>query len=171
MRRNHDPGLSLIEAGQAHAAAISDLHCRLFDPGWSPASILQMLQDRGSVSLVACTSPAGDLAGFILGRCVAGEAEILTIGVAASCFRRGIGGRLLAEWLHRVARAGASQAFLEVASDNPSALALYRRYGFTEVGRRRGYYTRPQGPPCDALLLARELTTQPSGGRPRGSSL
>jgi ribosomal-protein-alanine N-acetyltransferase len=171
MRRDPHPALTVIDAAQPHAAAISDLHGRLFDPGWSAASILQMLQDKGSVSLVACTGPAGDLVGFILGRCVADEAEILTVGVAASSCRRGVGGRLLTEWLHRVERAGASRAFLEVASDNAAALALYRRHGFAEAGRRPGYYTRPQRPPCDALLLARELETQPSGGRSRGSSL
>jgi ribosomal-protein-alanine N-acetyltransferase len=39
--------------------------------------------------------------------------------------------------------------FLEVATGNAAALALYRREGFVEVGRRRRYYADAS----DALVL------------------
>jgi ribosomal-protein-alanine N-acetyltransferase len=45
---------------------------------------------------------------------------------------------------------------LEVAVDNAAALRLYRRAGFAEAGRRRGYYERPGGR-VDALVLTRVL--------------
>ena len=38
---------------------------------------------------------------------------------------------------------GARAAYLEVRASNGVALALYARFGFREVGRRRGYYRRP----------------------------
>jgi ribosomal-protein-alanine N-acetyltransferase len=44
---------------------------------------------------------------------------------------------------------------LEVRADNEHAQGLYRRRGFTEVGRRRGYY-QPSG--ADAVVMKREVS-------------
>jgi ribosomal-protein-alanine N-acetyltransferase len=46
--------------------------------------------------------------------------------------------------------------FLEVAVDNVAALALYRSRGFEAVGRRPGYYSRPDGP-IDAMIMRVDL--------------
>ena len=80
--------------------------------------------------------------GFILLRAIAGEAEIISIGVPPKARRRGIGRRLLEAALAAAAAAGAERLFLEVAADNWQALALYLSYDFTEVGRRPNYYQR-----------------------------
>ena len=45
---------------------------------------------------------------------------------------------------------------LEVRPSNGPALALYRNYGFAEIGRRKGYYPADGGRE-DALVLRREL--------------
>ena len=83
--------------------------------------------------------------GFVLARAVAGEAEILSIGVVPAHRRKGLGRRLLSTAAVEARRRGAARLFLEVASDNAPALALYRRAGFAKVGRRAGYYHRPAG--------------------------
>jgi ribosomal protein S18 acetylase RimI-like enzyme len=44
--------------------------------------------------------------------------------------------------------------FLEVRADNPRAQDLYRRFGFEEIGVRRGYY-QPSG--TDAIVMRREV--------------
>jgi ribosomal-protein-alanine N-acetyltransferase len=60
--------------------------------------------------------------------------------------------------LSRAARRGdAKRIFLEVAEDNEAALALYRKLGFQEVGRRKRYYARRDGEPADALTMALTL--------------
>jgi ribosomal-protein-alanine N-acetyltransferase len=59
--------------------------------------------------------------------------------------------------LGRLAALGAHKVFLEVEEGNASALRLYRRAGFTEVGRRKGYYANPTGEPATALVLRRNL--------------
>ena len=46
---------------------------------------------------------------------------------------------------------------LEVAADNPSALRLYHKLGFTKLSERKGYYARPDGQPATALVMARDL--------------
>ena len=45
---------------------------------------------------------------------------------------------------------------IEVRPGNLAALALYRRHGFIEIGRRRNYYPA-QGGREDAIVMARDL--------------
>ena len=51
--------------------------------------------------------------------------------------------------------------YLEVAEDNVAARRLYRKMGFMQVGRRRGYYKRAQDMSVDALTLRREIIELP----------
>lgn len=101
---------------------------------------------------------AGHVVAFALGRAVADEAELLTLSVDPKAQRTGIGRSLLADFEAEAARRGAATAFLEVAEDNAPALALYRRAGWAEAGRRGGYYPRPGGEPANALILRKSLT-------------
>ncbi|KAB2883119.1 MAG: GNAT family N-acetyltransferase, partial [Albidovulum sp.] len=75
--------------------------------------------------------------GFLIGRALAGEAELLTLAVAPDARRRGTGTALVAAFLDRAVAAGAERAFLEVSADNAAARVLYARAGFAEAGRRR----------------------------------
>lgn len=95
--------------------------------------------------------------GFLLGRALAGEAEVLTLAVAPAARRRGMGTRLLARFLDEAGRQGAESAFLEVAAGNAAARALYAAAGFAEAGRRRGYYRDPEGRAEDAVVMRRAL--------------
>ncbi len=95
--------------------------------------------------------------GFVMGQLAADEAEILSIGVAKDWQRKGIGRRLVDGLARAVARAEVKRVFLEVAADNAAALALYSRLGFTETGRRKGYYERKGKPPVDALRLTLDV--------------
>ncbi|MDP3339032.1 ribosomal protein S18-alanine N-acetyltransferase [Frigidibacter sp.] len=98
--------------------------------------------------------------GVLLGRALAGEAELLTLAVAPEARRAGIGARLLAGFLAEAAARGAETAFLEVAEDNQPARALYERAGFAPAGRRRAYYRHPDGTSTDALVMTRALDAQ-----------
>jgi ribosomal-protein-alanine N-acetyltransferase len=100
-------------------------------------------------------------AGFLLGRAVAGEAELLTLAVAPEARRLGLGRKLVARFLYQAQLRGAVRAFLEVKADNAAAVALYESAGFTPAGRRRGYYRSADGTRTDALVLARELAAAP----------
>lgn len=99
-------------------------------------------------------------AGFLLGRALAGEAELLTLAVAPGARRTGTGRRLVAQFLAEAAARGAETAFLEVAEDNRAALALYAAAGFAPAGRRRRYYRRQDGSTLDALVMTRRLCAQ-----------
>lgn len=96
--------------------------------------------------------------GLLIGRAVAGEAELLTIAVAPQARGRGIGARLMQRFLYQAQLRGAEEAFLEVAAGNAPAISLYRAHGFADAGLRRGYYRHPDGRAEDALVLRRALT-------------
>ena len=100
----------------------------------------------------------GRLVGFILSRIAAGEAEILSVAVAASWRGKGLARRLLDLHMRRLAGLGARSMFLEVGRrQRGRALRLYRRAGFGEVGRREGYYRDADGKRATALVLRRDL--------------
>ncbi len=154
------PQVSIAEVDQRHADALAALHAGLFDPAWDSASFASLMQQPGSLALVA--SEGAQPVGFILGRVVADEAEILSLGVASDWQRRGIAAQLVAGLTKLAAERGASRIFLEVAADNHPARQLYLAQGFSEVGRRAAYYERPHGLRADALIMALSLskTTQ-----------
>ena len=81
------------------------------------------------------------------------EAHIATIGVTAARQGERIGAQLL-DTLLAEADTRSQVVLLEVRADNEVAQELYRRRGFTEIGRRRGYY-QPSG--TDAVVMSREV--------------
>ena len=80
------------------------------------------------------------------------EAHVATIGVAEDRQGEGIGAALLDALLVEADRRS-PVVLLEVRADNPVAQELYRRRGFTEIGRRPRYY-QPSG--TDAVVMKRE---------------
>jgi ribosomal-protein-alanine N-acetyltransferase len=118
---------------------------------WSQESLLQL----------TCADPAawvvelkGVLVGFLIGRVVVDEFEILNMAVSQAHRRSGIGSKVLDTALEFSRTAGSARAYLEVRASNGPALALYKRHGFGESGRRAQYYRDPVE---DALLLSLRL--------------
>ena len=116
---------------------------------WGADEIAEVLANAFSFVM---TAPGG----FLIGRVVAGEAEVLTIAVNPSTRRQGTGRGLMAGFLAEAQARGAERAFLEVAADNLAALGLYGAVGFLATGRRMGYY-RGGGRVVDAVVMGRDL--------------
>lgn len=132
-------------------AELAALHARCFvtPRPWTEAEFLGLLASPGCV---LCTSPGG----FLLGRIAAGEAELLTLAVDPAARRCGQGRDLVERFLAACVAQAAEVAFLEVASDNAAAAALYRATGWVPTGRRRNYYAAG----VDAVVMRHAL-----GGR------
>ena len=90
--------------------------------------------------------------GFIVYRCVADEAEIITIGVAPAARRNGIGSAMLCIIEKNVKNQGVNKIFLEVASTNTAGQKLYKNNGYKVVGIRPKYYDG-----VDAILMSKDL--------------
>jgi ribosomal-protein-alanine N-acetyltransferase len=80
------------------------------------------------------------------------EAHVATLGVAKALQGEGVGSLLLDDLLAEADRRS-PVVLLEVRADNEAAQRLYQRRGFTEIGRRRGYY-QPSGD--DAVVMKRK---------------
>ena len=87
---------------------------------------------------------------------VVDEGHILNVCIHPDCQGRGLGRKLISRLLNLGRQHGAETALLEVRVSNKTALSLYAKLGFVEVGRRRGYYPATKGRE-DALLLSKHL--------------
>ena len=91
--------------------------------------------------------------GFVGFWIMAGEAHMINIAVREADRRHGIGELLLIGSIALATELKASIIILEVRASNIAAQSLYRKYGFTQVGLRRGYYTDNRE---DGVLMSTE---------------
>jgi ribosomal-protein-alanine N-acetyltransferase len=85
---------------------------------------------------------------------VADEIHILNIATRPEARRRGHGARLLKHILEEAKRASYKSIELEVRRSNEAAQALYRRFGFEQVGLRTRYYEDNDE---DAIVMSLKL--------------
>jgi [ribosomal protein S18]-alanine N-acetyltransferase len=136
-----------------------------FDPAFGEAWTRRQVEDALLSGLcyyrlcdVNGTCPLRDnvAAGFYLSRHVAGEEELLLIGVDTRFRRRGLASILLRNFIHDAKLRGAKRLLLEMRKDNP-ARWLYLKFGFQVIGERRNYYRIGSGSPRDAVTFACEI--------------
>ncbi len=90
------------------------------------------------------------VAGFYLSRSVLDEEELLLFAIAPEWRRRGLGHRLLGEFIANAQARGIIRLFLEMRRDNPAGI-LYAAHDFHPVGIRPGYYRTANGERIDAI--------------------
>lgn len=127
-----------------------------FGEAWTRSQLAGILPMAGVRLMLARDAERGAIIGFLLSRTVIDESELLLIAVVPDRHRRGVGRRLLDDFLDRARNDAASRVHLEVRDGN-SALSLYRTAGFSPVGRRPNYYHSRDGERFDAITLARQL--------------
>lgn len=150
------PAVSLRAATIEDVEPIAFAELELFpDEAWTVFQLAEEIEhpDRRYVVAVDVAVP-DELRGYA-GIMLAGDmADLHTIGALVE--GQGIGRALLA-WCEQAAReGGAERILLEVREDNDRARAFYRRAGYQEIGRRRGYY-RIRGRSIDAIVMERAL--------------
>jgi [ribosomal protein S18]-alanine N-acetyltransferase len=141
---------------------LAAMHRACFPEGpWDAATLERILALAGGFGYLAwhAESPVG----FILARDLAGEVEILSVGVLPPWRRRAVGRALMDAVVAKAERDGLGSIVLEVATENAAARRLYAAFGFVQVGRRPGYY-RQSGGRADGLILRRGITGEPSSG-------
>lgn len=96
---------------------------------------------------------SGALVGYFLLMLAVDEAHLLNISVRRDLHGRGVGRMQLDKVVALAREKGMSSVLLEVRPSNQRALAIYRRYGFTEIGKRKGYYPAAGGTREDAIVM------------------
>jgi ribosomal-protein-alanine N-acetyltransferase len=121
---------------------------------WSGAAIREELDLPGRFCFTAWEPPKRKIIGFIIGRIVAGEAEIFKFVVRFSYKRRGVGSRILNHALGYLQSKNTNRCFLELRQSNVPARNLYEKAGFKLYSSRKKYYSDP----CeDARLMEKSL--------------
>lgn len=144
---------ALKPAREADLSLLARLHAECFpEDAWNASALATVLAMPGADGRVFCNENATPL-GLLLDQCLGLEEEILTLGVAPAARRQGVARALLGDLVARARVAKAQRLVLEVAADNPAALALYASFGFTRYGTRRRYYRRSSGSSVDAWRL------------------
>ncbi len=131
------------EAGQVH-----QLEEECFPDPWSANSLRDMMSEPHTLYLVAVLD--GRLVGYCGTRMVLDEGDILRIAVEEKYRGQGIGSALLDNVLKQTPQILSWN--LDVREHNDSAIALYRKFGFQTIGKRKRYYRHPEE---DAVLMQR----------------
>jgi ribosomal-protein-alanine N-acetyltransferase len=119
---------------------------------WSAAQLAETLASHPSHFLVAWQGK--QIVGFISGRRVADEGEILNLAVRPLSRQQGISKALLQELLDLFARECVTCVFLEVRQSNNAAINFYSSLQFRQIAQRPSYYRNPAEP---AIVLAKQL--------------
>lgn len=152
------PGVALVPMRWWHIAEVTHWEQRMF-PGsaWTPAQLWAELAAEGRWVQVALDA-AGAVCGYVDVAVTGHDADLMTIAVVPAWQGQGLGGALLRAALDAARAADAWQMFLEVRADNP-AVAMYERFGFQQLQRRRGYYADGM----DARVMRLRLPVSESG--------
>jgi ribosomal-protein-alanine N-acetyltransferase len=133
---------------------IWELDQECFPPGiaYSRSELRAFLSQKAAETIVA--ERDGRVVAFVLGwRRSHTEGHVITLDVAASVRRHGLGQRLLGELERRFRAAGVKRVQLEAAVGNKSAIAFYEHLGYRKVAHLDRYY----GPGLHAWKMAKTL--------------
>lgn len=97
--------------------------------------------------------PSGALAGYFLLMLAVDEGHLLNISVRRDLQGQGAGRMQLDKVLAVARENGMTSVLLEVRPSNLRALAVYQRYGFVQIGRRKGYYPAEGNVREDAIVM------------------
>lgn len=145
-------------AKRDEALSIANLSRVLIEDGlpwsWTPSRVERCIHHPDTCVIVA--RDRNLLVGFAIMEFHDADAHLSLFAVRPGYRQRGLGRRLL-EWLESSARtAGVFSVRLELRASNQSAYAFYTKLGYTEFGRRPGYYSGRE----DAVQMRRDLSVQ-----------
>jgi len=148
-------GLTLVPMTMDEVDEVHAMECSVFPHPWSRANFSDSIQAGYDAWLLRADD--GELAGYFLLMYALDEAHLLDVAVAGKRQGTGLGRYLLDTLCARAREMGAESVLLEVRPSNERALAVYKRYGFEEIGRRKGYYPAHEGKREDAIVMRHAL--------------
>ncbi|MDY6872727.1 MAG: ribosomal protein S18-alanine N-acetyltransferase [Chloroflexota bacterium] len=128
---------------------VEALDRQAFPTPW-PENAFRYELTRNPHAICWVAEQSGRLVGDVVVWLVVDEAHIATLAVQGDLRQHGIGQKLLARALLLCHESGATSAMLEVRESNLAAQGLYDKFGFEQVGLRKGYY---QDTHEDAILM------------------
>ena len=144
--------IKIVPMNADHLEELEKLERICFARPWSRKMLAEELENQCAAFLVAQDSITQQVMGYAGLLVMADEGYITNVAVFPEFRRQGVAAKLIAVF-ENFAR-GNKLAFLtlEVRPSNTAAIALYKGFGFEEVGRRKNYYDLPKE---DALILTK----------------
>lgn len=146
-------GVDVRRMRLADVDSVISIESETFSSPWQRETFSSLL-DRPTVELLVLESAAVGVIGYAVLWCVLEQGELANVALSSSWRGRGLGRYFIGRVLDVARERGVSEIFLEVRASNERASEIYRRFGFTEVGLRRGYYDAPKE---DARIMRANL--------------
>ena len=143
--------MEYVLMSDAHIAQIAQLEKQCFSAPWSEKSLVSELKSALALWIVAIDGDT--VVGYVGSQSVLGEADMMNLAVLPDYRRQGIGKKLVLTLIDELQKKSIHSLTLEVRVSNVSALALYNKLGFFEVGIRPNYYSYPKE---NAMILRKE---------------
>lgn len=121
---------------------------------WGREQIVNEFGQVGGWQFVARQLSDSRIVGYICGRSLVDEAEILKIAVAEKYRHQGVACLLLEQAFRHMRKFAIKSCYLELRNSNMPARQLYEKHGFRGTGVRKKYYKAPQE---DALIMVKKL--------------
>ena len=144
----------------AHLEGCAELEKLCFHEPWSAKSLELLCNDGIGVGYLTTSGDGAGVTDAIVTDAIVtayggmlitvDEGQITNIAVHPDYRRQGLGDAVVKALLRHAKSARLSSVSLEVRASNAAAIALYKNNGFREVGRRKGFYTKPSE---DALIM------------------
>lgn len=143
--------IRMMERQDIEQTAFMEKLC--FTDPWSESAFEYELKNPLSLWLVC--EKDNQVVGYVGSQTVLPEADIMNIAVLPEYRKQGIGEKLMLSLASVLQERGVTSITLEVRVSNVPAISLYEKLGFSQVGKRPGYYLHPRE---DALILRKELS-------------
>ena len=141
--------IRIVDTRHEHIDDILLIEQQCFSLPWTRDQLTAQLSEHMHIFLAA-EDESGRAVGYVGLMYVLDEGYISNIAVSSDRRREGIADMLLTELYARAKAKKLSFLTLEVRESNTPAQCLYKKHGYTEVGRRKDYYSRPKE---DAVLM------------------
>jgi ribosomal-protein-alanine N-acetyltransferase len=146
--------LELTKMRRRHLRRVLAIESRVYPRPWSMSLFLSELAQRSSRSYLVAKYE-GDVIAYAGMMFTGKEAHVTNIAVDPDYQGRKVGSRLLLTVITEAIARGARKISLEVRVTNDAAQEMYRKFGFSTVGIRRGYYIETNE---DALVMVADET-------------
>jgi ribosomal-protein-alanine N-acetyltransferase len=140
---------------QSDLGEVLALEERVYPHPWSMGNFVDSLSSNYEAWVLRDHN--GDLLGYFLLMAIVDEAHLLNVAVSAEMQGQGLGRFLLNQAVACARGLGMESVLLEVRPSNTRALAIYERYGFKHIGRRKGYYPAAGQQREDAIVMRFEV--------------
>ena len=143
--------IRIVPMNADHLDELERLERICFSRPWSKRMLGEELENQCAAFLVA-EDESGKVLGYAGLLVMMDEGYITNVAVFPEYRRLGVAAKIIEVYMNFAKANQLAFLTLEVRPSNAAAIALYQRFGFEEVGRRKNYYDLPKE---DALILTR----------------